>query len=129
MDATDVTRARGIMQNCQASLHQRLAAKTNLDSLQRALYFALELLRQRSEAYLQKWRGRPLPLANACHRERCMREICACSVGGGRRRALQWAPPPTRHESQGASPAQVQQTAGKQRATVGTRAPALCRGV
>lgn len=36
----------------QASLHQWLAAKTNLDSLQRALYFELEPLRQRNEARL-----------------------------------------------------------------------------
>jgi hypothetical protein len=36
----------------QASLHQWLAAKTNLDSLQRALYFELEPLRQINEARL-----------------------------------------------------------------------------
>jgi RES domain-containing protein len=37
----------------QASLHQWLAAKTYLDTLQRALYFELEPLRQRNEARLR----------------------------------------------------------------------------
>ena len=37
----------------QASLHQWLAAKTHLDTLQRALYFELEPLRQRNEARLR----------------------------------------------------------------------------
>jgi RES domain-containing protein len=36
-----------------ASLHQWLAAKTHLDTLQRALYFELEPLRQRNEARLR----------------------------------------------------------------------------
>lgn len=37
----------------RASLHQWLAAKTHLDTLQRALYFELEPLRQRNEARLR----------------------------------------------------------------------------
>lgn len=37
----------------QASLHQWLAAKTYLDTLQRALYFELEPLRQRNDARLR----------------------------------------------------------------------------
>jgi hypothetical protein len=36
----------------QASLRQWLAAKANLDAVQRALYFELEPLRQRNEAQL-----------------------------------------------------------------------------